>query len=91
MTQHNYLSIIVNSDWDLETEAKAIQDLSRRQIDGIIFVESRLSSSDHAPELEGVEQMVGLFINTLPVRLTFEPGQTVLGVLRKLRDDQLTR
>jgi DNA-binding LacI/PurR family transcriptional regulator len=49
--QRDYLSIIINSDWDPEVEAEAILGLSRRQIDGIIFVESCLRSSDQVSEL----------------------------------------
>ena len=51
LQQHNYLSIIINSDWDPEVETEAILGLSRRQIDGIIFVESCLRSSDQVSEL----------------------------------------
>lgn len=49
--QHGYSSIIINSDWDLETEVKAIEDLARRRIDGIIFVESYIRSSDEVSRL----------------------------------------
>jgi len=51
LQQHNYLGIIINSDWDPEVEAEAILGLSRRQIDGIIFVESCLRSSEQVSEL----------------------------------------
>jgi LacI family transcriptional regulator len=51
LRQHNYLGIVINSDWDPEVEAEAILGLSRRQIDGIIFVESCLRSSDQVSEL----------------------------------------
>ncbi|WP_254885727.1 non-ribosomal peptide synthetase [Streptomyces sp. NA02950] len=40
-------------------------------------------------ELPGVETMVGLFINTLPVRVTVERGDTLLDVVTRLRDRQL--
>lgn len=51
LQQRDYLSIIINSDWDPEVETEAILGLSRRQIDGIIFVESCLRSSDQVSEL----------------------------------------
>ena len=47
--------------------------------------------SGRPPELIDVDQMVGLFINTLPVRVILKPRQTVLHYLRALRDSQLTR
>ncbi|MCB1036098.1 MAG: amino acid adenylation domain-containing protein, partial [Acidobacteria bacterium] len=42
-------------------------------------------------EMDGVEAMVGLFINTLPVRLRLEAGTTVLAHLRRLQDEQIER
>jgi LacI family transcriptional regulator len=35
-----YFSTIINSDWDPEIEAEAINALNNRQIDGIIFIET---------------------------------------------------
>lgn len=46
-----YFGIIINAGWDPEAEAEAIQNLSKRHIDGIIFVESCLRSSDEVSEL----------------------------------------
>lgn len=40
------------------------------------------------PELPGVEGMVGLFINTLPVRARLAPGATLAGWLRDLQQAQ---
>lgn len=37
-----YFSLIINADWNPETEAEAVHDLISRSIDGIIFVESWL-------------------------------------------------
>ncbi|MCA2219558.1 non-ribosomal peptide synthetase, partial [Jidongwangia harbinensis] len=39
-------------------------------------------------ELGGVEDMIGLFINTLPLRLRLQPGETLHGLLTRLQDDQ---
>ena len=47
----DYFGIIINAGWDPEAEAEAIQTLRKRQIDGIIFVESWLRSSDEVSEL----------------------------------------
>ncbi|GAB4512693.1 MAG: LacI family DNA-binding transcriptional regulator [Anaerolineae bacterium] len=49
--EHGYSNIIINSDWDPDTEIKAIEDLARRHIDGIIFVESYIRSSDQVSKL----------------------------------------
>ncbi len=47
LSKFDYLSLIVNSDWDPELEQEAIQTLVSRPVDGIIFVEySHLAVSD---------------------------------------------
>ncbi|MGH3813457.1 MAG: amino acid adenylation domain-containing protein, partial [Pseudonocardiaceae bacterium] len=40
-------------------------------------------------ELPGVEQMVGMFINTVPTRVTVRDGQAVVSWLRSLQDEQV--
>src|SRR5258708_34154333 len=40
LKQFNYMSLIVNSDWDPEAEKDAINALISRPVDGLIFVES---------------------------------------------------
>lgn len=42
--------------------------------------------SGRAPEINGIENMVGLFINTLPIRITSEKDTTFLDVLRQVQD-----
>ncbi|WP_245919945.1 amino acid adenylation domain-containing protein [Actinomadura mexicana] len=44
--------------------------------------------SGRPPELPGVEQMIGLFINTLPIRVRVRPADTVAGALTRLQDEQ---
>ncbi|MEU5772166.1 amino acid adenylation domain-containing protein [Streptomyces venezuelae] len=39
-------------------------------------------------ELPGVESMIGLFINTLPVRVRLDGGQPVAGLLARLQESQ---
>jgi LacI family transcriptional regulator len=42
----NYSSIVMNSDWDPKIEIEAVQTLNKRQIDGILFIETWHRSSD---------------------------------------------
>ncbi|PPJ19544.1 non-ribosomal peptide synthetase, partial [Nocardia nova] len=44
--------------------------------------------SDRPPHLPGIERMVGLFINTLPVRIRLEPGETVADLLTRVQSEQ---
>ncbi|MFD6451815.1 amino acid adenylation domain-containing protein [Nocardia sp. NPDC060220] len=44
--------------------------------------------SGRPAELDGVERMVGLFLNAIPVRVRLRPGDTVAELLRTLQDDQ---
>ena len=47
LKENNFLSLIVNSDWDAEQEQAGIETLLSRPVDGIIFVEySHLTSSE---------------------------------------------
>ncbi|GAA4063690.1 amino acid adenylation domain-containing protein [Actinomadura miaoliensis] len=39
-------------------------------------------------DLPGVEQMLGLFINTVPVRVALEPGETVAALLGRVQAEQ---
>ncbi len=44
--------------------------------------------SGRPPELVGVESMVGLFINTVPVRVRLDPAATVAELLRRVQLEQ---
>ncbi|WP_051466502.1 non-ribosomal peptide synthetase [Actinomadura oligospora] len=46
------------------------------------------SVSGRPPELPGVERMVGLFTNLVPVRLAPRDGETVLAFLTRTQDEQ---
>jgi len=44
--------------------------------------------SGRPPELPGVEGMVGLFVNTVPVRVRLPAGEPTAGLLARLQDEQ---
>ena len=44
--------------------------------------------SGRPPEIPGVESMVGLFINTVPVRVRPAPGESLAAFLTRLQDEQ---
>jgi LacI family transcriptional regulator len=62
LKQHDYVSIVLDSNWDPVVEAHAIERLEMRQIDGIIFVESYLRSSD---EVSALVNKPHLFVHRL--------------------------
>ncbi|SDZ11887.1 non-ribosomal peptide synthase domain TIGR01720/amino acid adenylation domain-containing protein, partial [Lysobacter sp. yr284] len=47
------------------------------------------TTSGRPPELDGIERMVGLFINSLPLRLRIDPAQTLSAWLRQVQSMQL--
>ncbi|MEW1654275.1 amino acid adenylation domain-containing protein [Streptomyces sp. NPDC093707] len=44
--------------------------------------------SGRPPEIPGVETMVGLFINTIPVRVAIRPDDTLATLLHRMQDEQ---
>ncbi|MEV3931394.1 amino acid adenylation domain-containing protein [Streptomyces sp. NPDC049944] len=44
--------------------------------------------SGRPPEIPGIESMVGLFINTVPVRVNPLPGDTLAALLTRLQEEQ---
>ncbi|MEV5831905.1 amino acid adenylation domain-containing protein, partial [Spirillospora sp. NPDC052242] len=44
--------------------------------------------SGRPPELPGIEQMVGLFINTLPIRVRYRPDEPLAALLERLQAEQ---
>ncbi|GGC77018.1 non-ribosomal peptide synthase/polyketide synthase [Hoyosella rhizosphaerae] len=44
--------------------------------------------SGRPPQLDGVEEMIGLFINTLPVRLRLDPRETFTELLTRVQGEQ---
>lgn len=46
-----------------------------------------ITLSGRNPKLLGIESMVGLFINTIPLRITFNENDSVLDFIRNIRED----
>ncbi|GAA2015700.1 hypothetical protein GCM10009799_49830 [Nocardiopsis rhodophaea] len=44
--------------------------------------------SGRTADVAGIESMVGLFINTLPMRMSWHPGDTIADALTRLHDEQ---
>lgn len=44
--------------------------------------------SGRPPEVPGIESMIGLFINTLPVRVRLDPAETLLDLAARLQQEQ---
>ncbi|MFJ2442705.1 amino acid adenylation domain-containing protein [Streptomyces sp. NPDC087658] len=53
--------------------------------DDIVF---GATSAGRPPELTGAESMIGLFVNTLPVRVRLTPGEPLTALLARLQDEQ---
>jgi amino acid adenylation domain-containing protein len=53
--------------------------------DDVVF---GITVAGRPPELPGVERMVGLFINTLPLRLSLHPAERLVDGLRRLQEQQ---
>ncbi|MFH9072083.1 non-ribosomal peptide synthetase [Streptomyces alboflavus] len=69
---------VVQTLWSL-----ILADLTGRQ-----DIVSGTTVSGRPAELGGVEGMVGLFINTLPVRVTLRPAETLAALLRRVSGEQ---
>jgi alpha-ketoglutarate-dependent taurine dioxygenase len=48
-----------------------------------------MTVSGRPPQLEGIESMVGLFINVLPMRVRLKPDQPLLDWLRQIQEQQM--
>lgn len=80
--QHSLtLSLIIQGAWSIV--------LSRYS--GMNDVVFGATVSGRPPEIADVDGMIGLFINTLPVRVGIHPNQTLIEFFKNIREDQLTR
>ncbi|WP_327745264.1 amino acid adenylation domain-containing protein [Streptomyces europaeiscabiei] len=72
------LNTVVEAAWGL-----VLSSLLGR--DDVVF---GVTVSGRPPELPGVDEMVGLFINTLPVRLRLDPAEGLGALLERLQAEQ---
>jgi amino acid adenylation domain-containing protein/non-ribosomal peptide synthase protein (TIGR01720 family) len=54
-------------------------------LDDVLF---GITVSGRTPDLAGTDQMVGLFINTVPLRVRFDSGERVVDVLARIQASQ---
>ncbi|WP_281728954.1 non-ribosomal peptide synthetase [Gordonia paraffinivorans] len=77
--EHGFtMNTVVQAAWALTVAALAGRD----------DVTFGATVSGRPPQIDGVEEMLGLFINTLPVRVRLEPGETVTDLLRRIQREQ---
>ncbi|MFD0414993.1 non-ribosomal peptide synthase/polyketide synthase [Streptomyces sp. NPDC127108] len=72
----------------LNTLVQGAWALALGQLTGRQDVTFGATVSGRPPSVTGVDTMVGLFINTLPVRVAAEPGQTLAQLLTGLQERQ---
>ncbi|MFD8336348.1 amino acid adenylation domain-containing protein [Streptomyces solisilvae] len=72
--------------WTLNTVAQGAWGLLLSSLTGRDDVVFGTTVSGRPPEIPGVETMVGLFINTLPVRVRLDPAESLGQLLGRLQD-----
>jgi amino acid adenylation domain-containing protein/non-ribosomal peptide synthase protein (TIGR01720 family) len=74
----------------LSTAVQGAWGLMLSQMTGSEDVLFGTSVSGRPPELPGVEEMVGLLTNTIPVRLRLRAGEPLMATLARLQEEQLS-
>ncbi|MBY8883142.1 non-ribosomal peptide synthetase, partial [Actinacidiphila acidipaludis] len=74
--------------WTMNTLVQGAWGLLLAALTGRDDVVFGATVSGRPPELPGVETMVGLFINTLPVRVRTRPAETLDAFFTRLQDEQ---
>ncbi|MFD4371341.1 amino acid adenylation domain-containing protein [Streptomyces sp. NPDC058486] len=73
----------------LGTVTQLAWGLVLRQLTGQGDVLFGITVSGRAADVDGVETMVGLLINTVPARVRIDPRDTLLDLLERVQDEQL--
>ncbi|WP_411107760.1 amino acid adenylation domain-containing protein [Streptomyces sp. cmx-4-9] len=76
-------------DWTMNTLVQAAWGLLLGALTGRSDVTFGTTVSGRPPEIAGVETMVGLFINTLPVRVRLDPEQSLGALVSRLQEQQI--
>ncbi|NIM15667.1 MAG: amino acid adenylation domain-containing protein [Candidatus Aminicenantes bacterium] len=79
VTYHVTLSLIFQSLWGI---LLAMYNRKQDVVFGIVV-------SGRPPQVEEVESMIGLFINTIPVRIRFHPDTTFIQLVRQVQKQSL--
>ncbi len=74
--------------WTMNTLVQGAWGLLLAALTGRDDVVFGTTVSGRPPELPGVESMVGLFINTLPVRVRADPAEPLAAFFTRLQDEQ---
>ncbi|MFB7763716.1 non-ribosomal peptide synthetase, partial [Streptomyces xiamenensis] len=72
----------------VSTVVRAAWGMALARLTGRTDVVLGATVSGRPPELPGVESIVGLFINTVPVRITLDPAEPVRELLRRTQAEQ---
>ena len=72
----------------LNTIVQAVWGILLGRLSGRDDVVFGITVAGRPPDITGVEAMVGLFINTVPVRLQLPPAKPLLALLLDLQDNQ---
>ncbi|QIS05495.1 amino acid adenylation domain-containing protein [Nocardia brasiliensis] len=72
------LSTVVSTAWGLTLRAST-------GLDDVVFGST---VSARSPEVPGAERMIGLVLNTIPVRVRVRPGESLLELLRRMLREQ---
>ncbi|MGH3991313.1 MAG: condensation domain-containing protein, partial [Pseudonocardiaceae bacterium] len=75
--------------WTISTVLQAAWAVVLGRLTGRDDVVFGTTVSGRPPEIPRVADMIGLFINTVPVRVRLSPGEPVRTVLRRLQDEQI--
>ncbi|MFF9499868.1 amino acid adenylation domain-containing protein [Streptomyces sp. NPDC014656] len=73
----------------LGTVTQVAWGLVLRQLTGRGDVVFGMTVSGRAADVDGVESMVGLLINTVPARVRIDPRDTLLDLMERVQDEQL--
>ncbi|MFF8959710.1 amino acid adenylation domain-containing protein [Streptomyces sp. NPDC014894] len=75
-------------DVTLPVAVQTLWSIALGELTGRRDIVSGTTVSGRPAELDGVETMVGLFINTLPVRVSLRPAESPAGLLRRIAAEQ---